>query len=238
MYTGWEGNSWFEDIDLSTTISLALNIDPDMSLSQCLWDTFCTPSSEASRDRGWAKAPQQSQSFMKRKVQRPQGVTHRSPMLEGRVEVILFKIHHRIRMCFICSQDHIDFGYFGIMSPMSLHLMVKKNVRKLTSSRTFQHQGLVWARDVCTYQNPSTTLNHWDFFLREHLQETHTVYLMGTLGKLSGLNYQTLFHWYDSIEGTPIRETTCSFPFNWGTILKRRFNLQDQLTSLAAMGIQ
>ena len=43
---------------------------------------------------------------MKRKVQRPQGVTHRSPVLEGRVEVILFKIHHRIRMCFICSQDH------------------------------------------------------------------------------------------------------------------------------------
>ena len=31
-------------------------------------------------------------------------------------------------------------------------------------ARELQHQGLVWARNVCTYQNPSKTLNHWDYF--------------------------------------------------------------------------
>jgi len=99
----------------------------------------------------------------------------------------------------------IDFGYFGIMIPMSLHLMVKQKPEKTHQLENWSTSGFSLSPGCLHLPKSIKDVESLGFFLREHLQETHTVYLMGTLGKLSGLNYQTLFHWYDSIEGAPTR---------------------------------
>lgn len=119
----------------------------------------------------------------------PRRVTHRWGVrwnvLEGRYFVVILTKRSTTGYTdvFHYTQDHRFSDILGLWSQCR-YIWWLKNMWENSPARELIniHQGLVWA-----------------------VQITHTVYLMGTLGKPSGLNYQTLFHWYDSIEGTPTR---------------------------------